>query len=272
MKIFDSHCHLDDPAFKQDFDSVIERAQRDDVLAMMVVGTDGDSSRRAVDIARRHPNIIASVGVHPHEARRCDDALIHHLQGLAADPKVRALGEAGLDFNRMHSPQKDQELWFVRQLALGDDLGLPIIFHERDSRGRFLEILKRHWKPGRTGVVHCFSGTEQELETYLELGLYIGITGIVTIQSRGATLREMVRRIPLDRLIVETDAPYLTPAPERNRYRRNEPAFVRSVLFQLAALLAQSPEALSDLVWENTCRLFGWRPNTENRGYTSVSV
>lgn len=261
MKIFDSHCHLDDPAFEQDFDCVIERAQHEDVLAMMVVGTDGNSSRRAVEIARRYPNIIASVGVHPHEARRCDDASIRGLRRLAADSKVRALGETGLDFNRMHSPQKDQEHWFSRQLTLGAELSLPMIFHERDSEGRFLGILKQHWEPGRTGVVHCFSGTERELEAYLELGLYIGITGIVTIHSRGATLREMVRRIPLDRLLIETDAPYLTPAPERNRHHRNEPAFVRSVLFLLAALLAQSPEALSELVWENTCRLFGWRPD-----------
>ena len=170
--------------------------------------------------------------MHPHDAKACGEPLMDEMRRLAAHPKVVAWGETGLDFNRMFSPQDIQEHWFARQLEMAADLDLPMVFHERDSQGRFLEILESHWNGQRTGVVHCFSGTPAELEAYLELDLYIGITGIVTIKTRGQALREMVPQIPLNRLLVETDAPYLTPTPERNKFRRNEPAFVRTVLFK----------------------------------------
>jgi TatD DNase family protein len=264
MQIFDSHCHLDDPIFRPDLDAVMDRAQLSEVAAMMVVGVDAPSSQRAVNLAGHYPNVIASVGVHPHDARMCTESILAQLQVMTAAPRVCAWGETGLDFNRMHSPQKEQERWFTRQLIVGAELGLPMIFHERDSQGRFLQILKDHWGDGRTGVVHCFSGTAGELEAYLELDLYIGITGIVSIQSRGAALREMVRAIPLNRLVVETDAPYLTPAPERNKHRRNEPAFVRSVLLHLAAHLGHAPAKLAAILWENTCRLFAWSPDGQH--------
>jgi TatD DNase family protein len=260
MRIFDSHCHLDDPVFRPDLAAVLERAQLSEVAAMMVVGVDAGSSRRAVSLAHRFPNVIASVGMHPHDASKCTDSVLVALRGLAADSKVRAWGETGLDFNRMHSPQKDQERWFIRQLSMGAELGLPMIFHERDSGGRFLKILRANWGSGRSGVVHCFSGTADELQAYLALDLYIGITGIVSIKTRGAALREMVRAIPLNRLLVETDAPYLTPAPQRNKHRRNEPAFVRSVMLHLAELLDHSPESMAPILWENTCRFFAWSP------------
>ena len=139
---------------------------------------------------------------------------------------------------------------------IADELNLPVIFHERDTKGRFLELLTTHHKTGRTGVVHCFSGNQSELEQYLKLGFCIGITGILTIKKRGADLRKLVPYIPEDRILVETDAPYLIPAPEKNRFKRNEPAFVRSVLLKLAEVRKEVPEYLSTVVWENTCRLF----------------
>jgi TatD DNase family protein len=157
----------------------------------------------------------------------------------------------------MYSPQEDQEHWFIRQLEWGAQLNLPMIFHERDSRGRFLEILRAHWNPQRNGVIHCFSGSPSELKAYLDLGLYIGITGIVTLKSRGQALRRMIPDIPPERLLVETDAPYLTPTPERNKHRRNEPAFVRTVLLKLAQVCGRDPETLADITWNNACRLFG---------------
>jgi TatD DNase family protein len=135
-----------------------------------------------------------------------------------------------------------------------------MIFHERDSGGRFNQILKSHWGAGRSGVVHCFSGNQKELEEYLAMGLYIGITGVITIQSRGVELRRLAMSIPLDRLLVETDAPYLTPTPERNKHRRNEPAFVRTVFFALANVLGVEPQRLSRAIWANSCRLFNWTP------------
>ena len=256
MRIFESHCHLDDHCYSDDLAAVIQRARAAGVLAMMVVGIDGPSSRRAVDIAARHADIYASVGIHPHDAKACGEDTLDDLRTLAGHDKVRAWGETGLDFNRMYSPQKIQEQWLIRQLEIAGDLGLPMIFHERDSQGRFLEILRSHWEQGRQGVVHCFSGNQAELDAYLDLGLHIGITGILTIQTRGEALRRMVPRIPAERLLVETDAPYLTPTPERNKFRRNEPAFVRTVLLKLAAARRQDPSELAEILWTNTCRLF----------------
>ena len=257
MNIFDSHCHLDDRAFQNQVDAVIANAHQAEVNGMMVVGIDADSSRRAVSIANRHDWIFASVGVHPHDAQSCDENTLGSLRELADDPKVKAWGETGLDFNRMHSPKSDQEKWFLRQLEIGDELGLPMIFHERDSDGRFLELLTSRWHKGRSGVVHCFSGSADELKAYLELDLYIGVTGILTIKSRGKALREMVRRIPTERLLVETDAPYLTPTPERNKHRRNEPAFVRTVVMKLAQVRSADPGDMATVTWDNACRLFG---------------
>ena len=257
MNIFDSHCHLDDRGYDKDLDDVIQRALTADVKAMMAVGIDVPTSRKAIAIANQYDGLIASVGVHPHDAKGCNEDIINELKALASDPKVRAWGETGLDYNRMFSPRENQEHWFIRQLEMGDELQLPMIFHERDSQGRFLEILRAQWTTGRKGVVHCFSGSASDLEAYLDMGLYIGITGILTVKTRGEQLRHMVLNIPADRLLVETDAPYLTPTPERNKFRRNEPAFVRTVLLKLASVRQEDPDSLASTIWDNTCRLFG---------------
>lgn len=259
MQIFDSHCHLDDKVYRDDWSAVLDNAAQNEVKAMMVVGVGRESSERAVELARdpRHPHLFASVGIHPHDAGKCDEALLDHLISLSRDPKVVAWGETGLDFNRMFSPQEDQERCFIRQLEIADELALPLIFHERDSQGRFYELLKATPARDRRGVVHCFSGTREEMHKYLEMGLHIGITGILTIKGRGKALRQLVKEIPPERLLVETDAPYLTPTPERNKYRRNEPAFVRTVLLRLAEVLEQAPDALAARIWQNTCDLYG---------------
>ena len=234
MKLFDSHCHLDDNMYNSDMEQVIRHMADAGVVGAMIVGTSLDRSTKALQIAESKAGLYASVGIHPHGAKNCSDASLKILANLAKNPKVKAWGEIGLDFNRMFSPRKDQEKWFARQLEVAEEIDLPIIFHERDSNGRFFEILKTHFKKGRNGVIHCFSGNRNELEQYLDIGLYIGITGILTINNRGAYLRKLVPLIPAERILIETDAPYLTPAPEINHTRRNEPAFVRSVLLKLA--------------------------------------
>lgn len=256
MKLFDSHCHIDDRSYSRDMDDVIKRMNDADVAALMIVGIDKNRSQKSVGLAESHANFYASVGIHPHFAKDCSESAVKSLRRLAESPKVRAWGEIGLDFNRMFSSREDQEKAFVRQLEAADELKLPLIFHERESNGRFLEILKTHYVK-RTGVVHCFSGNQREMEEYLELGLYIGVTGILTIKTRGAGLRKLVPLIPEDRVLIETDAPFLTPAPEKNQTRRNEPAFVRSVLFKLAEVRKEDPEHLSQVTWDNACRLFG---------------
>jgi TatD DNase family protein len=257
MKLFDSHCHLDDKTYARDLDNVIERAHSAGVARLMTIGVNAKTSARAVELAQSHPDICASVGVHPHDAGNCRESVIDDLIKLAENPKVRAWGEIGLDFNRMYSPREDQEKWFSKQLETAVSLDLPMIFHERDSNGRFIEMLKNHDAQKLKGVVHCFSGDQNELEQYLDLGLSIGITGILTIKGRGARLRKLAAFIPPDRLLVETDAPYLVPAPEKNHHRRNEPAFVKSVMLKLAAVRQEDPDQLSGTIWDNTCRLYG---------------
>jgi TatD DNase family protein len=257
MNIFDSHCHLDDKSYNKDLNAVLDRARKAGVIRMMTIGVNGSTSGQAVSLAQTREGVYASVGVHPHDVKNCSDSILQELKDLAKNEKVRAWGEIGLDFNRMYSPRDDQEKWFEKQLEVADQLGLPMIFHERDSDGRFLEILKNYKSTGVKGVVHCFSGNQEELGQYLSLGLHIGITGILTVKSRGAQLRKLVPGIPTSRLLVETDAPYLVPTPERNRKRRNEPAFVKSVLLKLAEVRNTDPEELADAVWHNTCRLYG---------------
>lgn len=256
MKLFDSHCHLDDRAFDKDRDVVIERARQAGVRGVMIVGISQATSVSAVELANKHQDMYASVGIHPHEARFCSQEELDFLEILSKNTKVKAWGETGLDFYRMHSPIQDQEKGFIRQIESAHKLKLPLIFHERDSKGQFLDIVTAHHNELTGGVVHCFSGTKTELKAYLDLGLYIGITGIVTIQGRGRELRDLISFIPPDRMLIETDAPYLTPTPERNKTGRNEPAFVKTTLMKIAEIKKESPETIAAQTWENTCCLF----------------
>ncbi|MCF8113006.1 MAG: TatD family hydrolase [Desulfotignum sp.] len=258
MILFDSHCHIDDPCYDADMDAVFERAQKAGVRAMAIAGVDTDTAKKAVKIAAGKNNVITAVGIHPHDAVHCSSDTLAALVSLAkANDCVKAWGETGLDFNRMFSPQKAQEACFKSQLAIAADLDLPVIFHERDSGGRFYDIVKSDGPKTGKGVVHCFSGTRTELFKYLDLGYHIGITGILTIQQRGRLLRELAPLIPEDKILIETDAPYLTPAPQKNKTRRNEPAFVRSVLEKLAQVRNQDPEVLAQTIFNNTNRFFG---------------
>jgi TatD DNase family protein len=257
MKLFDSHCHLDDRAYDNDIREVVKRMNTAGVAGAMIIGTTLPRSIKAVFLAESFPDLYASVGIHPHDAKSCNEDTLKTLITLSKNPRVHAWGEIGLDFNRMFSPRETQEKWLIRQLEIAAELNLPVIFHERDSDGRLIEILKTHFKNMKSGVIHCFSGNKTELKQYLDFGLYIGITGIVTIKKRGADLRKLVPLIPVDRILIETDAPYLTPAPEKNHTMRNEPAFVRSVLLTLAAVREENPEYLSAKIWDNTCRLYG---------------
>jgi TatD DNase family protein len=260
MIFADSHCHLDMKVYKKDLSAVLARFREAGGRAIMIAGIDVESSRAGIRLAEAHEEIFASVGVHPHDAAQSDVDTMDTLKSLARHTKVKAWGEIGLDFNRMYSPREDQERLLLEQLEAADTFELPVIFHERDTNGRFLEMLREASTPARKGVVHCFSGNKKELDAYLSLGLHIGVTGILTIASRGKDLRELVADIPADRLLIETDAPYLTPAPEKNKHRRNEPAFVRSVLLKLAEVRGEDPEDLSKILWDNTCKLFDLQP------------
>lgn len=242
---------------------VLERAAAAGVKKIMLVGITEKNSRRLVEMAEENSVFCSSVGIHPHDASSCSDDAIAGLKTLAKNPVVKAWGETGLDFNRMHSPRSVQEKWFERQVGAAVELELPLIFHERDTEGRFFEMVSSFCKSTEIkGVVHCFSGSRKEMNAYIDLGLHIGITGILTIKQRGAELREIATDIPADRILIETDAPYLTPAPQKNKIRRNEPAFVQSTLLRLADVRNEDPEKLAGRLWENTCRLY----NVSNDG------
>ncbi len=257
MILFDSHCHLDDKVYNPDIAKVMARAKAESVQKIMIVGVDIKTATNALKIASKYKNIYTSVGIHPHDAKNCSKDDLAVLKNLALNNScVKAWGEMGLDFNRMFSPIDDQENCFISQLNLAGELDLPLIFHERDSNGRFYEILKSEAPKSRKGVIHCFSGSKEELFKYLDLGYHIGITGILTIKKRGADLRELAPLIPEDRILIETDAPYLTPAPQKNKFRRNEPAFVKSVLLKLAEVRNTDPDELSEVIFNNTKRLY----------------
>jgi TatD DNase family protein len=223
--VIDVGANLTHAAFRADLDKVVARARDAGVAPIVVTGTTVDGSRSALEIASRF-DLYATAGVHPHHARDCTPATIAELRSIASHSRVVAIGECGLDFNRNYSPHPDQEKWFVAQLELGIELGKPLFLHSRDAHPRFAEILEHH--KVKKAVAHCFTGGKEELRAYLDLGLYIGITGWICDERRGRHLLELVREIPRDRLLLETDSPYLTPRDLRPqpRARRNEPAFL----------------------------------------------
>lgn len=257
MRIIDSHCHLDDKTYNLILDKTLANAEKNSVLAMLAIGINFKSSQACVTLSREIPNVFATVGLHPHDAREWREGDYARLSALAQDPNVYAIGECGLDFNRMFSPQATQENVFLEHLRCAREYDLPVVLHERDSQGRLLAMLRDFYGDNTAkGVVHCFSGNREELKGYLDLGFHIGITGIITMDARGSQLRELVKSIPAKRLLVETDAPYLTPAPERNKHRNNEPAFTKRVLLKTAEVCGYDAESLSEIIWNNTVDLF----------------
>ncbi len=232
MILIDSHCHIDGPLFDVDRDAVVARAREAGVTAMLNVGSGdphSDDFRRAVAVAEQYENVWASVGVHPHDARAYDDAAEAHLVELAkTSDKVIAWGEIGLDYYYDHSPRDVQREVFRRQIRCARHLDLPIIVHSRDANDDTVEILKDEFpewagSAPSPGVMHCFGGTPEMAQALMEIGFYISFAGNVTFK-KAENLRDAARVVPPDRLLVETDCPYLTPVPHRGK--RNEPAMV----------------------------------------------
>ena len=245
ISLVDIGVNLTHATFDADRQQVIERAIAAGVHRMILTGTTVEESQKALSLAHQYPEILYSTaGVHPHDVKHCDAETISQVRELAAQPKVVAIGECGLDFNRDYSPRPQQEYWFEAQLQLACDLKLPVFLHQRDAHARFLEILKPYRDQLSAAVVHCFTGSEDELNSYLDWDLHIGITGWICDERRGVHLQELVRLIPLNRLMLETDAPYLTPRTLRPKPKggRNEPAFLPHVLQTVASTLEQMPE------------------------------
>ncbi|GAB4535521.1 MAG: TatD family hydrolase [Anaerolineae bacterium] len=252
--MIDSHCHLDFPQFDEDRDVVLRRAARAGVTAVINPGADLESSRRAVALAGRYDAVYAAVGVHPHDASSLTDETLAELRRLASNPEVVAIGEIGLDYYRDLSPRSRQRAAFEEQLALAAELDLPVIIHQRDSADHVMAILRDWAKNGHPGcVLHAFSGDREMADEAASLGFFIGIGGPLTFKN-ARRLPEIVPHLPLSCLLVETDAPYLTPHPYRGK--RNEPAYVVLVAERLAELRGLPVRELSPQLVENTMRLF----------------
>ncbi|MFW5868722.1 MAG: TatD family hydrolase [Armatimonadota bacterium] len=262
--LIDSHAHLTDRRLMSDLRNVLDLAAEAELDAIVTIGADPADSRavaKLVEEAPRKreeagadwPEVFGAVGVHPHDAKTVTDDVLAELAELAAGDRIVAIGEIGLDFYRDLSPRDRQEIAFVQQIHLAREVGLPIVVHSRDAHDRTLEILERE-AAGLPGVMHCFSGDERIAKRVLDMGMHIGIAGPVTYPNADR-LREVVRTIPLDRLMVETDCPYLTP--QKYRGKRNEPAYVMYVAEAVAQEKDLSFDELAGAAAENARRLFG---------------
>ena len=252
--LIDSHAHLDMKDFDMDRDQVLERAQKGGLTHILTVGIDVKSSRSALELTRDHDFVYSSVGFHPHSAGEWDARGLDQLAQMASDPKVVAWGEIGLDFYRGYSSPEDQRTVFERQLALAQDLKLPIIVHDREAHSEILAALKKMGKGERKGVIHCFSGDRQLARALIDLGYYISIPGTVTYKKASA-VREVASTIPLESMLVETDAPFLAPVPRRGK--RNEPFFVTFTTQEIARLRNMKFEDLARATSKNAKTLFG---------------
>jgi TatD DNase family protein len=251
MQLIDSHAHVHFPQFDDDREAVVDRARKAGLVAIVEIGTNLESSRAAVALAEQHDFIYATVGVHPHDAKTVDQAALDELRALAHHPKVVAIGEIGLDYYRDLSPRPVQRQAFAHQLALASELDLPVVIHSRDAHDDVLATL-RDWDG--VGVMHTYAAGPERLDDVMAMGFFIGLSGPVTFSTAGR-LREVAKRVPLDRLLVETDCPYLTPEPHRGR--RNEPAYVRHVAEAIGCLRGVSLEKVAQATTENAARLFG---------------
>lgn len=253
MVLVDSHAHLQWKDFEPDLSQVLQQAKEASVDKIICVSTELEDMEQVISLAQL-PNIYAAIGVHPHEVKKLEDSDLDKIRQFATSPKVVAIGEIGLDYHYKHSSEEEQRKWLQKQVNLALEVKLPIIFHNRLSDEDAYNILKPAIQKGLTGVFHCYTSTKEFAKKILDLGFYISFAGILTFQKATA-LREVAKEVPLDRLLVETDCPYLTPEPHRGK--RNEPAYVKLVAQTLAAVKGLSLEEIANQTTENAHKLFG---------------
>ena len=251
MRVVDSHCHLDDPKFDSDREQAIERALAAGVERLMAIGTgDGPPDlETAIRLADRYPFIFATIGVHPHDASKATPETFERLRALAAHPKVLAIGEIGLDYHYDFSPRDVQREVFERQLDLAAETGKTVVIHTREAWDDTMALIRGR---ARAGIMHCFTGDEQQAREALDLGFHLSFGGVLTFPKADA-VRDAARITPDDRLLVETDCPYLAPVPHRGK--RNEPAFVVETVRRLADVRGRTPEEIAELTTRNFERL-----------------
>jgi TatD DNase family protein len=258
--LVDSHCHLDFPEFAPELDAVVARARAAGIGRMVTISTRVKQLPQVLAIAERFPDVFCSVGTHPHNAHEELDIDAHALVALTRHPKIVALGEAGLDYHYDKSPRDAQAKGFRQHIAAARETGLPLVIHAREADADMARILTEETKQGAfPAVLHCFTAGRELAMTAIELGLYIGFTGIITFKN-GQDLRDIAKDLPADRILVETDAPYLAPLPYRGK--RNEPSYVVETARMLAATRGVTPDEIAQQTTENFFRLFAKVPRT----------
>ncbi len=233
MALIDTHAHLDFPRFDKDRNEVIARAWDSGISYIVNVGADLASSRRSIELAQEYPFIFATVGVHPHDASELNQELLDEIKEMASDEKVVAIGEIGLDYHYDNSPREIQKKAFKKQLQLAKELGLPVVVHSREADKDTLEILRADFDTNNGGIMHCFGSGLEMAHQCLGMGMYLAFGGVSTFKNAG-DLREVIMEVPLEKILIETDSPYLTPEPLRGK--RNEPKFVRFVAEKIAEI------------------------------------
>ncbi len=252
--MIDTHLHLDFPDFRKDFNDVLERASEKGVEAMVCVGIDEDSSGRVLEMANGNPRIWATVGVHPHDAAKASHNYIQKLKKMSEDPRVIAIGETGLDYYRDRSPREIQQRVFREQIGLAREVNKPLVIHCRDAYRDLMDILVHEEAEKIGGILHCYSGDTDFALKSLEKGFYISFTGTITYPN-AASLREVVALVPPERILVETDAPFLSPVPFRGK--RNEPAFIEATYKKIAEIKKMTFSELQNHCRDNLQRLTG---------------
>lgn len=250
-RIFDSHAHYDDEKFSTDVEAVLQKIQQSGVERVVNAASDIPSSYRGLELAEKHSFLYSAAGVHPHEAEDVQEDYLKVIEKLTEHPKVVAVGEIGLDYHYDFSPRDIQKRVFEEQLILANRLDMPVIIHSREALADTMELVKKH-RP--KGVIHCFSGSAETAREYGKLGLYIGFTGVVTFSNARKTL-EAAATVPLDRLLIETDCPYMAPVPYRGQ--RCDSSMLPRTAEALAAVRQIDPQKLCEITYTNACTLFG---------------
>ncbi len=251
--IIDSHCHIHDEKFNADREEVIKRALDAGISHLITIGCDIATTERALAVADSYPHIYFSAGFHPHEAKFLDEEAFEQLSTLARHLKCVAIGECGLDFYYYHSNEQEQREALIKQIALSSELKKPLIIHLRDAFLPCVEIFEEHLSDDHKVLIHCFSGTLEEAHIFADMGCHISLSGIATFKKPGDLLR-VAKELPLDRLIIETDSPYLAPHPHRGQ--RNEPALIRATLEAVAAVRSEEKDEVEARIYENTKQFF----------------
>ena len=253
MKIFDSHAHYDDEAFDKDRYELIEKLKSENVACITNIGSSMETSRSSIALAKKYEHIYAAIGVHPSESEDMTEDDLEELRKMSEYEKAVAIGEIGLDHYYPEPGKELQEIWFRKQLRLAKELDLPVVIHSRDAAEDTVRVMKEEKAQDIGGVVHCYSYSAELAKVFLNMGFYIGVGGVITFKN-GRKLLETVELTPLDRIVIETDCPYLSPVPLRGK--RNDSGNLKFVISKLAEIKGVTEEKIAETTYENACRLY----------------